>query len=114
MSQFANLYAGELTISDQPEFVARSKESTIENLMKVLEGQNDENLYAAFENSSSAIIGGGVWYVTINGTFENEFGENGLGFTWNRVFKTNALNSEEAIANVYAELKSNPISIIYK
>jgi hypothetical protein len=114
MTKYANLYAGEITISDQPEFIARSQETDIDTLMKVLVGDNDKNLYAAFENSATAIVAqGGSWYVTINGTFENEYGEDNLGFTWNRVFKTEALDSDQAIANVYEELKSNPISIIF-
>ena len=113
MTKYANLYAGELTISDQPEFVARSQETNIENLMNVLEGNNDQNLYAPFENSTSAIGQGGKWYVTINGTFESEFSENGLGFAWNRVFTTTATNNDEAIAKVYEELKLNPICIIH-
>lgn len=113
MTKYANLYAGELTISDQPEFIARSQETNIENLMKVLQGHNDQNLYAPFENSTSAIAQGSKWYVTINGTFDNEFGDTGLGFTWNRVFTTTAMNKDEAIAKVYQELQRNPISIIH-
>lgn len=112
---YANLYGGELTISPgQPEFPNRSEETTITELMNILVNSNNKNAYACVQNKVSATIeSGNTWYVSIDGTFKNNFAENGLGFVWNRVFITEAANSEQAIQNVYEELKSSPINIIF-
>lgn len=111
---YANLYAGEITISEKPEFIARSEETDIKSLIKVAKGDNDKNLYAAFENSvHTRVAPGGDWFVTINGTFENELAENGLGFAWNMVYTIKATSAEEAEALLFNDLKTASINIIY-
>lgn len=111
---YANLYAGEVTISEKPEFIARSEETDINNLIKVAKGNNDKNLYAAFENSvHTRVAPGGKWFVTVNGTFENELAENGLGFVWNTVYTIDANSAEEAEKKVFNDLNQASINIIY-
>ena len=111
---YANLYAGEVTISQKPEFIARSEETDINTLIKVAKGDNDQNLYAPFENSvHTRVAPGGDWFVTVNGTFENELAENGLGFAWNQVYTIQANSADEAEKIVFDDLKTAAINIIY-
>lgn len=111
---YANLYAGEITISEKPEFVARSEETDINTLIKVAKGNNDKNLYAPFENSvHTRVAPGGDWFVTVNGSFENELAENGLGFIWNTVYTIKANSAQEAEQIVFNDLKKAAINMIY-